>query len=166
MQSDFEQFFHRAEDHYLQPPEIKDFRDQLGILSTRLETYKVLRDNELVIFQSIAQELSQAFPEDLAKVERGLKHWLSVMNYSATAMLFNRPEFLQHRLLEWLTDIVEVHEMQEVENKLYQSLVEKLPEILSVEQMGLIVPFLEQAYNNLVKKQNDTEKAPLMVGKE
>ena len=151
MHSNIEALVYQAEDHYLQRQEITAFKLHIASLGKRLETYECLRDQEIAIFQPVADRLLEAFPLENPKLlERALKHWLSVMRYCAMAMLTNNPEFLQRRLLEWLTDIVQVHQMESVENTLYQLLQVRLKKVLSEEQLTLVQPFLDQARTTLL----------------
>ncbi len=152
MNPDIETFLYAAEDHFLQPQELEGFQETVATLAQRLEVYEALRDQEIDIFQPIANQLEESFPnESQHLLERALTRWLSVLRYSAMAMLMNNPEYLQRRLLEWLTDIVQVHSMEDVENKLSQLLKARLAEMLSEEQIALIQPFLEQAESTLLK---------------
>ncbi len=166
MQSDIKAILYKAEEHYLQKPEILDFRNSVASLAERLETYKSLRDKEIKIFQPIAEELVRAYPEENPKLlEKALKHWLAIMRYSAMAMLLNNPEYLERQILDWLTEMVQAHQMQSLENTIYDSLLSRLEKVLSQKQLLLIHPFLEQAQTNLLGEQDlSTEKIPMTVG--
>ncbi|GFE70530.1 phycobilisome protein [Chroococcus sp. FPU101] len=159
MQTDFEDFFHRSEHHYLQKSEILLFRQHIGILRQRLATYEALRNKELEIFQGVADQLEEACPTESTKqIGKALKHWILIMRYCAFAMLLNNPEFLQHRLLEWLTDIVKAHQIQILEQTLYELLSDQLTQKLPPRQNELIKPFLQQAQQTLL-----TETIPSKV---
>lgn len=151
MYSDIQHFVYEASDHYLQPEEITGFKDSLDTLSQRLEIYELLRDREIVIFQAVADRLQNAFPQEPdERLEQALKHWLAVMRYCAMAMLLNQPEFLERRLLEWLTDMVQAHQLEAVEAQLYKFLQTRLGEELSSKQMTVFQPFIEQAESTLL----------------
>lgn len=153
MQTDLAHLFYAAQDHYLSKSEITTFRVQINILRQRLEIYECLRDREIEIFQPIANQLEEVFEQENPKVlERALKHWISVTRYCAMATLLNNPEYLQHRLLEWLTDIIAVHQMQEIETYLYEFLRLKLAEVLTQEHLTLLNPFLELAKDTLLSQ--------------
>lgn len=140
-----------AEVSYLQTPELDNFKAIVASLEERLDTYECLRDQEIAIFQPVADQLLLDFSSENPKVvEQALKHWLSVMRYCAMAMLLNNPEFLQYRLLEWLTDIVQAHQMESLENHLYELLQANLHKLLTVQQLALVQPFLEQARTTLL----------------
>lgn len=152
MYSDAEMILHSAEDHYLQASEIETFKTEMVAFKQRLETYEYLREQEIALFQPVADQLLEAFPnEDPKRLERVLKDWIAVMRYCAMAMLLNNPEFLSYRLLEWLTDIVQAHEMEAIAAYLYESLQANLQTLLSVQQLTAINPFLEQAQTTLLK---------------
>lgn len=152
MHPDMKALLYEAEDHYLKLAELKIFKDSVTSLVVRLETYKLLRDREIDIFQPIADALVDKFSQESQEtLERALKHWLSVVRYCAMAMLLNNPEFLQRRILEWLTDIVQAHHVQEIEQHLYQLLKAALQETLAERQWALLEPFLTQAEMTLFK---------------
>ena len=166
MQSDIKAILYKAEEHYLQKPEIIDFQNSVASLAQRLETYECLRDQEIKIFQPIAEELVRAYPEENPKLlEKALKHWLAIMRYIAMAMLLNNPEYLERQILEWLTEMVQAHQMQAVESTIYNSLLSRLKKVLSKQQLALIQPFLEQAQTILLGEQDlSTEQIPMTVG--
>ena len=111
----------------------------------------MLRTQEINIFQSVANEILKSFPQEQQEtLERVLKHWLSVLRYCAMAMLMNNPEFLQRRVLEWLVDLVQVHQTQKIDMALYQSLQSQLQNLLTDQQLALLQPFLEQAKETLL----------------
>lgn len=140
-----------AEHHYLQPQEMVAFKHHVLSITTRLEAYELLRDNEIALFQPVADGLLGVFPQEKQEnLERALKHWLSVMRYCAMAMLVNNPEFLRRRLLEWLTDLVQVHQTQAIEMTIYELLQVRLPEYLTSEHLALVQPFLAQAEETLL----------------
>lgn len=151
MHSEIQTLLYKAEEQYLKPPELELFRHQATSLSQRLETYELLRDQEVAIFQPVADQLLENFPQEKQeKLERALKHWLSVLRYCAMAMLLNNQEFLQRRLLEWLTDLVQVSQTQAIDMTVYQLLQTRLKELLSEEQLAGVQPFLEQAEATLL----------------
>lgn len=143
-----------ADERYLKSGEIDTFKSYTTSLSQRLETYELLRDKEIAIFQPIANQLLASFPDQQQDLERSLKNWLAVLRYCAIAMLQNNSEFLERRLLEWLTDIVRVHQTQAIDTALYQGLQKQIPQILSNKQYSLLQPFLAQAAASLLITDN------------
>jgi hypothetical protein len=151
MQTDFEQLFHQAEHHYLQKPELNLFKQQIGVMKERLATYETLREQEIPIFQAVADRLEMAFErENPRTLERALKHWVSALRYCGMAMLLNNPEHLQHRLLEWLTDQIQAYNIVEIERSTYNFLESELKQTLDEKQYTLVKPFLEQCKANLL----------------
>ncbi|MGK7932912.1 MAG: phycobilisome protein [Microcystaceae cyanobacterium] len=146
MHKNFEALTQMAEDHYLRGLEMQAFQLNLASLKERLALYKLLRDQEIELFQPIADYIVKTFAtEDEKHLEILLKHWIAVMRYGSMAMLLNNPEFLQRRLLEWLSSPIAVHQTQAIERKIYGKLQENLAEVLTDSQLALINPFLSQA---------------------
>lgn len=163
MQKDFETLFYEAEDHYLPTADLNTLKNSADSLKQRLEIYRVLRDHEVPIFQFVADNLVESFPnENNQRLEKGLKHWMSVMRYAAMAMLLNNPDYFRHRILEWLTDIIQAQEMVTIEHHIFENLKQGLEEMLSPEQIQLLNLFLEQARITLLETKSQSET--LMVG--
>lgn len=159
MYLELEEMIHQAEAQYLQDEDLDVFASHISALRERLEIYELIRQGELAIFQSVADKLVEKFPQEkLVKIEQSLKHWLLITRYCAMAMLLNNPEFLQRRLLEWLTDIVKAHELAIIENSLVYILLTELQKILTERQLEYIKPFLEQAQINLLGAEAQTIK--------
>lgn len=164
MHTDLTILCHRSQHHYLPKGEVAVFKHHVDLLKERLELYKLLRDHEVSIFQSIANQLEEVFEQENPKIiKKALKHWISALRYCAMAMLLNNHEYLQHRLLEWLTDIIQAHQMQEMENYLYEFLQIQLSELLTVEQIGLLNPFLEQARNTLLSSPTELQAVEALI---
>lgn len=145
MQSDIKNILHQAEESYLKDGDVKLFQTHVANLAKRLEIYELLRDREIEIFQPIADELLKIYPEENPQlIEKALKHWLSIMRYCGMATLLNNPEYLQRSILEWVTDMVRAHQMQSIENAIYDLLSSDLQRLLSQDKFALIEPFLEQ----------------------
>jgi hypothetical protein len=66
------------------------------------------------------------------------------------AMLLNNPEFLNQRILEWMPDMVQAYQLQDIEKALYRFLQVQLKSSLSEEQLKLLKPYLEDAYATLI----------------
>lgn len=142
-----------GENHYLQNAELDNLKTHIGSLKIRFATYKQLRDLELSIFEAIAESLEESFPgENPVVLGEALKHWVSVMRYSAMAMMLNSSEFLQRRLLEWLGPVVAARQLQVIDTKIYQLLISKLNKVLNKQDMSLILPFLDEAQRSLIAK--------------
>jgi Phycobilisome protein len=150
MNPNFQSLLYDAEERYLKSGEIDALKSYTTSLSQRLETYEILRDKEIAIFQPIANQLSASFPNQEPELERSLRNWLAVLRYCAIAMLQNNSEFLERRLLEWLTDIVRVHQVQAIDSALYSALQKQIASMLTDKQYSLLQPFLAQSATKLV----------------
>lgn len=158
MYPEIKNLLYQAEERYLKPLEIELFRRHAQFLAQRLETYELLREQEVAVFQPVADRLLEVFPQEKQEtLEQALKHWLSVWRYCAMALLLDSPEFLQRHLLEWLSDMVQAHQLQAIEQNLYQLLQAQLPEFLSQQQLALLQPFLARAEATLLGTNNLTE---------
>ena len=150
MNPNFQSLLYDAEERYLKAGEIDALKSYTTSLSQGLETYEILRDQQIAIFQPIANQLSASFQSQQPDLERSLRNWLAVLRYCAIAMLQNNSEFLERRLLEWLTDIVRVHQIQAIDSALYNALQKQISSMLTNKQYSLLQPFLAQAAARLV----------------
>lgn len=151
MHPDLQSLFYKSQEHYLQAVEIKLLKHHIGDLGSRLATYKLLRDQEVSLFQPVADQLEQLYPrEDKRVLEQCLIQWMTVMRYAAMGMLIHNNEFVQHRLLEWLTDILQAQKTQDISDRIYELLKAQLRQMVSTEQLDLILPYLDQARATLV----------------
>lgn len=152
MHAELKDLLYAAEDHYLSQQELQSVSQNIAGLSKRLETYELVRNHEIEIFQPVADQLSKAFPQEEEPIlERSLKYWMLVLRYCSMAMLMNSVNFLDRQLLEWLTDIVQAHANQAIEQKVYSSLEAQLKQVLSAEQLQCLQPFLERAQATLLQ---------------
>lgn len=150
MYPELQALIHEAEHQYLQADNLYRLNQEVSTLKDRLTAYKILRDQEISIFQEVADKAVKQFPqEDGKKIENVIRHWILITRYCGMAMLLNNPEFLEHRLLEWLTDIVQAHESQSLFSVIYSLLVVKLGGELSEAGLQQIQPFLTQANDYL-----------------
>ena len=153
MMNELNMLFHAAEDSYLQDSDLQYFEASMVNLESRLALYEMLRDIEDKLFQRLALSLREDYPDTApAKLQLALKHWILVLRYCAMAMLLGDSEFLKYRLLEWLTDVVSAHELQDIEGSLYQMLKRRLKKFLSAEELDLLNPYLSLAQEILLEK--------------
>jgi hypothetical protein len=150
MYPELQALIHEAEHQYLQTDNLNKLTQEVSTLKDRLAAYKILRDQEITIFQQIADKTVAKLPqENTKKIETALRHWLLITRYCGMAMLLNNPDFLEHRLLEWLTDVVQAHDSQAISSTIYSLLAVKLGEELSEAELQQIQPFLSQANDYL-----------------
>lgn len=153
MHPELRHLLYTAEIDYFQTSDINKLREIASSLKVRVQTYKTLREREVDIFQPVANKLLSTFSsENPELLEHALKHWLSALRYCAMGMLLNDPDFLNHRLLEWLVDIVQAYEMETIEACAIEALENSLKQILQPDQLELLQPFLDQAATTLVRK--------------
>lgn len=144
---------YQAETEYLTQADLGIYKSQILYLEERLKIYELLRAQETDIFQNVAHQIANNFPEEPeAKVESALKHWIMVVRYCGMAMLSNDSNYLQHRILEWLPEQIAAHELQNLEQNLYNYLQKRLKKVLGSEQFGIFQPFLEQSKKALFNK--------------
>ena len=147
MDTALQSLLYTADDHYLSDADLDRFQNNIHSLAQRIETYEILRDRELYILQPAADYLSEEFPSaDPKLLERGLVHWINILRYTAMAMLLDSPEFLNQRILEWMPDIIEAYQLQDVEKAFYRLLQAQLKSTLTPEQLDLLKPHLLAAY--------------------
>jgi hypothetical protein len=158
---------HQAEDRYLEQQEIQHFQYHTASLAQRLEIYELVREQEVAIFQPVANQLLEVFSHQDGKVlEQAVKNWLSVMRYCAMAMLLNNRGFLQQRSLEWMTDIVQARQTQDIDRKISEWLQVELHQVLSGKQMTLLQPFFQQASDAILGIENSMPAELEMVSLE
>ncbi|BAC09852.1 phycobilisome protein [Thermosynechococcus vestitus] len=151
MHTELMNLYYKAEENYLSNVDIKVFRHHIESLQQRLSTYEFLRDHEIEIFQPVADALQKQYPTETPQtLEQVLRQAIALLRYAAMAMLLNNPEFLQHRLLEWLTEVVKAHQTQTLWRSCHELLSDRLKEMLTDAQQDLILPLLDQAQATLV----------------
>ena len=151
MHPEIEALLDQAENRFLKAEELTAFKRQAATLSQRLKIYEFLREKEESIFQPVANKLEETFPDEKQEtLERSLKHWLLVLRYCAMAMLLNDQAFLEQRLLDWLSGIVEAHQTKKIEATICNLLQTRLKELLSEQARAILQPFLDQAQSILI----------------
>ncbi|MCG9892912.1 MAG: phycobilisome protein [Thermosynechococcaceae cyanobacterium MS004] len=151
MDTALQSLLYAADDHYLSDADLDRFHQDIQSLAERIETYETLRDRELAILQPTADYLSEEFPTaDPKLLERSVIHWINILRYSAMAMLLNDQAFLSQRILEWMPDLVQAYQLQDIEKTLYRFLQMQLKNSLSPEQLNLLKPYLEEAHATLL----------------
>jgi Phycobilisome protein len=155
MHPEIEALLDQAETRFLKGEELIAFKRQAAILAQRLKIYEFLREKEANIFQPIANKLQEKFPDEKEEnLERSLKHWVLVLRYCAMAMLLNDRDFLEERLLDWVSGIVEAHQTQKIEATVCNLLQTRLKEMLSEQARALLQPFFDQSKSMIVDQGN------------
>ncbi|MEG4286417.1 phycobilisome protein [Microcoleus sp. A006_D1] len=155
MHPEIEALLDQAENRFLKGEELIAFKRQIATLSQRLKIYEFLREKEASIFQPVANKLQETFPDEKEEtLERSLKHWLLVLRYSSMAMLLNDRDFLEQRLLDWVSGIVEAHQTQKIEATVCNLLQTRLKELLSEQARAILQPFFDQAKSMIIDQGN------------
>lgn len=153
MHQQLETLFDEAENRYLKPEELKLLSQYVESLPQRMETYRLLRDQELEIMQQVADQLQAALPQEKTEVlERSIKNALLMLRYCAMAMLLNDDSFVADRLLSWLSRTVQAYDTQKIDATLYRLLNQRLTQVFSPQQMSFLSPPLILAQKSLLKQ--------------
>ncbi|MGB3263206.1 MAG: phycobilisome protein [Microcoleus sp.] len=155
MHPEIEALLDRAENRFLKGEELIAFKRQIATLSQRLKIYEFLREKEASIFQPVANKLQETFPDEKEEtLERSLKHWLLVLRYCSMAMLLNDRDFIEQRLLDWVSGIVEAHQTIKIEATVCNLLETRLKELLSEQARAILQPFFDQAKSMIIVQGN------------
>ncbi len=153
MHTDIAQLLYKAEDTYLENQDVALYRYNVASMAESLEAYEMLRDREVHVFQLMADELEETFPTaSRAELEDAIKQWVLILRYCAMAMLLNNPEYLTLRLSNWFKDILQFRTLAEMDNTLYQLLLENLEDIMTEKHYDRIKPFLSQVKTSLLEQ--------------
>lgn len=154
MYPELETIIHQAEERYLDDQILDNFSTEINTLRERLIIYQLIRDNEITLFQGVADNLLHDYSQENPKnLEKSLKYWLLITRYCAIAMLLNNHEFLDRRLLEWLTDIIQTNELTAIQHALYNLLMKEITKLVTAKQLVYLQPFFDQAKTTLLTNQ-------------
>lgn len=146
-----QELINQAQDRYLASEELGLMESYISSLPDRLKLYKFIRDREIDILQSVADQVSIELPnvavEDL---ENGIKNLILVVRYCSMAMLLNDEAFLKQRLLDWLEGIMSMRDMRRLNETLYRLLNQVMRQQLSPAQLALIQPLITAAQVTLI----------------
>ncbi len=152
MHPQLETLFDDAESRYLKPEELQLISQYVDSLPERLEVYRLLRDQELDLMQSVADRLQAELPQEpQATLERSIKNALLMLRYCAMSLLLNDETFVRDRFLSWVSQTVEVYNSQSVDVKLYRLLNQRLSQMLTPRQINLLAPMLTMAQKALAQ---------------
>jgi hypothetical protein len=149
MNTEIKTLVYQAESRYLTPKELGLFAKSVNSMSKRLNLYQLLRDREIKIIQSVADQIEVQMPNANPKIlELGIKNLILVMRYSAMAIVCDSPDLLKTRLLDWLEQFTP-SDMQSVNRALYGLLNQTLKQELTPEQLALLQPLINTAQATL-----------------
>lgn len=151
MDTKIKDLIEQAQERYLRSDELGLLEAYVRSLPERLKLYQLLRDRELEILQSVADQVEGEIPSaEVANIESGLKNLLLVMRYCAMSMLLNDENFLKQRLLNWLEQIMAQRDLRRINEALYKLLNQVLRQELSSSQLALLQPLITAAQVTLI----------------
>ena len=141
----------QAQDRYLASDELGLMEAYIVSLPDRLKLYKLIRDREIDILQSVADQVPSELPTVTnEELETGIKNLILVLRYCSMAMLLNDENFLKERLLSWLEGIMSMRDMRRLNEILYKLLNQELRQQFSPNQLPLIQPLITTAQVTLI----------------
>lgn len=145
MNPKLEKFLYLAEEQYLQSGELEEYQHFLQQLTKKVEVYELLREQEVFLFKILADELQEQYPDERTQVlSEAISQWSLVLKYCAMAMILDNPHYLAARIDGWLRELMQLRSIPKIDEILYSTLVEILPEVLLDEQIALIQPYVDQ----------------------
>lgn len=146
MNSKLEALFEQPGKRYLDAADLNILSQYASSIPERLKVYRLLRDQEVVLLQPVADLLQQQRPDLSATVlERSLRNGLLLLRYVALAMLMDDPAYISARLQSWLPEMIQSYNSQAVDLALHELLSQRLAQLLLAPQFNLLRPSLEQA---------------------
>ncbi len=156
--------FDEAENRYLKPSELKEVNVYVASLNERVMVYRLMRDRELTLMQTVADQLTKQLPnEPISRVEQSLKMAMLALRHSCMAMLTEDPNYLEQRFLPWLRESSEIHGTPVVDSLLYSALRQQLSQMFNDRQMALLATYLDEVQRVLVSTMPDTDESLLTV---
>lgn len=151
MMPKIQELINQAQDRYLASDELGLMEGYISSLPDRLKLYKQIRDREIDILQSVADQVPTELPNVTdEELESGIKSLILVLRYSSMAMLLNDENFLKQRLLNWLEGIMSMRDMRRLNETLYKLLNQGLKKQFSSTQLTLIQPLITAAQVTLI----------------
>jgi hypothetical protein len=138
--------FNEPEKRYLNADELSVLSQYVSSIPERVKVYRQLRDQEIAIVQPVVDAVQPQFPDvDEATFERCVRNLLLILRYSATAMLMEDAAFVEARLKGWLPEMVKAYGTEAVDQKLLDTLAQRLTQALPPQHMSLLKPGFDQA---------------------
>ena len=156
--------FDEPERRYLNSEELSVLSQYVSSIPERMKAYRLLRDQEVALMQPVVDTLHQQMPDvPEATLELSVRSGLLVLRYAAMAMLIDDEVFVEHRLRGWLPEIVQAHNTQAIDQKLFDLLAQRLSQALPPQQMSLLKPCLAKAQALLKTLRDDSENIPVGI---
>ena len=146
-----QELINQAQDRYLASNELSLMEGYVSSLPDRLKLYKLVRDREIDILQTVADQVPTELPNVTdEELEVGIKNLILVLRYCSMSMLLNDENFLKQRLLNWLEGIMSMRDMRRLNETLYKLLNQGLRQQFSPTQLVLIQPLITAAQVTLI----------------
>jgi hypothetical protein len=146
-----QELINQAQDRYLASDELGLMESYVSSLPERLKLYKLIRDREIDILQTVADQVPTELPNITdEELETGIKNLILVLRYCSMAMLLNDENFLKERLLNWLEGIMSMRDMRRLNETLYKLLNQLLRQQFSPTQLSLLQPLITAAQVTLI----------------
>ena len=150
MNPKLDRFLYLGEEQYLQSSELSNYQDYLAQIESKVRVYETIRNREVYIFEILATELQEKYPEDRSHlICEAISQWSLILKYCCTAMLLDNPEYLESRVDNWLKDLIQLRSIPQMDEMLYSTLEEVLPEVLTDEETAWLKPYLEQIQKSI-----------------
>lgn len=160
MHPQIDSIFDEAENRYLKPEELGLLSQYIDSLPDRLDAYRALRDKEIDVMQTVADQLEAEMPQEKIEVlERCIKNALLVLRCCSMGMLLNDELFVKERLLGWLSPTMKVYNTHSVDTTLYRLLDQALAQTLDAKVLNLFSPMLTTAKDVLLEQETLTAAA-------
>jgi hypothetical protein len=152
MHSQIKTILDEAEKRYLKSEELGVISQYVDSLPERLDAYRRLRDQELGMMQSVADQLQIQMPQEkIEDLERSIKNALLVLRTCSMSMLLNDESYIHNHLLNWLGQTMQVYKTKSIDTALYRLLNQQLTQVLTPKQMALLKPMLILSLNTLMQ---------------
>jgi hypothetical protein len=146
-----QELINQAQDRYLASDELGLMESYVSSLPERLKLYKLIRDREIDILQTVADQVPTELPNITdEELETGIKNLILVLRYCSMAMLLNDENFLKERLLNWLEGIMSMRDMRRLNETLYKLLNQLLRQQFSPTQLSMLQPLITAAQVTLI----------------
>lgn len=144
-----------AEGRYATASELAFLKDYLQSTSLRINAYRKIQRSEKQILSEIGRRSRAVNPEIFNKAGKDVSKTCErdralILRHSATAVLINDTEYLQHRLLYWLKTIVTSFQEQKNASLTYEIMSQIVTNYLSEEEAILFEPIWEML-NSIVQ---------------
>ena len=159
-----ESLFDEADNRYLKPPALREVTLYITSLNERVSAYRLMRDRELKMMQTVADQLTTSLPdESVSHIEQTLKMAILILRHSSMAMLMEDTNYLEERFLPYLREIREIHATESVDALLYPALRNQLSQLFNDRQLNLLTPYLDQAQRVVVTNSVSADESLLTV---